>query len=206
MTPTPRLCPSGATLRAEFNTLAPARDHASDGWIGDAAHQQEDSDHNPDARGVVHAIDVDDDLNESDLTMERVVQFLIGRCRTGAERRLTYVIYNRRIWSASHSWTQRTYTGKSPHTEHAHFSFTVTAEGNTSPWHLGDIPVALTDADKKWFIAELDAAAARAADRLRKSQTPGWSDTSAHNLAVDTARMVAGDAPADYWGDRAKNA
>ncbi len=54
------LVPSLARLRTEFNQLNPGRDKASDGWIGDAEHQANPtSDHNPDERGAVHAIDVD---------------------------------------------------------------------------------------------------------------------------------------------------
>jgi hypothetical protein len=152
---TPILVPCGVRLRSDFNAIAPGRDKASDGWIGDTAHQQETSDHNDDETGrvpirdadkvhEVHAIDVDDDLRESDLTMEKVVQFLLGRCRSGAETRLRYIIYNRRIWEASNGWRQRAYTGPSPHTEHAHFSFSydTAREASTASWHLEDIPVA----------------------------------------------------------------
>jgi hypothetical protein len=166
----PVLIPAAVSLRTAFNALAPGRDKASDGWIGDTAHQQEVSDHNPDETGSVpihdadrtnevHAIDVDNDLRESDLTMEKVVQFLLGRCRSGAERRLRYIIWNRRIWSASSGWVQQTYAGASPHTEHAHFSFSydTALEASTVSWHLEDIPVALTDADKKWITAEIAA-------------------------------------------------
>ena len=42
------LVPCLVSLRSEFNKLAPGRDKASDGSIGDTAHQQESSDHNPD--------------------------------------------------------------------------------------------------------------------------------------------------------------
>jgi hypothetical protein len=149
-------------LFAEFNRIAPSRDHASDGAIGDTAHQREVSDHNPDETGAVpihdadktnevHAIDVDNNLNESDLTMEKVVQFLLARCRSGDEKRLRYIIWNRRIWSASSGWVQKTYTGASQHTEHAHFSASYDSklEASTASWHLEDIPVALTTSDKK---------------------------------------------------------
>jgi hypothetical protein len=164
------LIPCLKALFAEFNRIAPARDHASDGSIGDAAHQNEVSDHNPDETGSVpihdadhknevHAIDVDNNLNESDLTMEKVVQFLLGRCRSGAEKRLRYIIYNRRIWSASSGWVKKTYTGASPHTEHAHFSasYTTSHEASTASWHLEDIPVALTAADKTWITNTVKA-------------------------------------------------
>jgi len=158
------LIPALKSLFAEFDRIAPRRDKASDGSIGDEAHRQEVSDHNPDETGSVpihdadkvnevHAIDVDDDLNESDLTMEKVVQFLLGRCRSGAEKRLRYIIYNRRIWSASSGWVQKTYTGASAHTEHAHFSASYDSkhEASTASWHLEEIPVALTSADKTWI-------------------------------------------------------
>jgi len=153
------LIPCLDTLFDEFDLIAPARDKASDGRVGDLAHQQEVSDHNPDETGSVpihdadkvnevHAIDVDNNLNESDLTMEKVVQFLLGRCRSGAEKRLRYIIYNRRIWSASSGWVQKPYTGASAHTEHAHFSgsYDSSLEASTASWHLEDL-VAVTPAD-----------------------------------------------------------
>lgn len=143
------LIPCLRALFAEFDRIAPSRDHASDGSIGDTAHQNEVSDHNPDETGSVpihdadsvnevHAIDVDNDLNRSDLTMESVVQHLLARCRSGAEKRLRYIIYDRRIWSASSGWVQKTYTGASPHTEHAHFSasYETALEASTASWNL----------------------------------------------------------------------
>jgi hypothetical protein len=158
-------------LFAEFDRIAPSRDHASDGSIGDAAHQQEVSDHNPDETGSVpihdadhtnevHAIDVDTDLREPGLSMETVVQFLLARCRNGGEKRLRYIIYNRRIWEADNSWKQRAYTGASAHTEHAHFSasYDSSKEASTASWHLEDIPVALTAADKTWLSGQIAAA------------------------------------------------
>src|SRR5689334_1865909 len=127
------LVPCLVRLRTEFDRIAPDRDRTTDGSIGDTAHQGTVSDHNPDetgsvpvhdadSRNEVHAIDVDVDLRTPGLTMEEVVQFLLGRCRSGAETRLRYIIFNRRIWEASNGWKQRAYTGASAHTEHAHFS------------------------------------------------------------------------------------
>ncbi|MEV6345279.1 hypothetical protein [Actinoplanes sp. NPDC051851] len=143
------LVPCLVTLRTEFNRLAPDRDHASDGSIGDAAHASSSSDHNPDETGAtpyedadakneVHAIDVDSDLRRSGWTMKRAVDVIVGRHRAGKDDRLQNVIYNRKIASRSWGWTWRDYDGSSPHTEHAHFSarYTTAQESDTSPWGL----------------------------------------------------------------------
>ena len=103
------LVPCLVRLRTEFNEIAPGRDRASDGSVGDPAHADRSSDHNPDETGAVpirdadhvnevHALDITTDLREPGLSLERVVQFLLTRCRSGAERRLRYIIFNRRIW------------------------------------------------------------------------------------------------------------
>jgi hypothetical protein len=146
------LIPCLVRLRAEFDKVAPARDRASDGTIGDAAHRNRVSDHNPDETGAVpirdadrtnevHAIDVDEDLRTAGLSMEGVVQFLLARCRSGAETRLRYIIFNRRIWEASNDWKQETYSGNNPHTEHAHFSgsYVSALEADIRPWRLEDL-------------------------------------------------------------------
>ena len=148
------LVPSLKSLRAEIDAIAPARSKTSDGSIGDPAHASRSSDHNPDETGVtpdedsdsineVHAIDVDKDLNQAGLTMEMIVQFLVGECRkpgtSGKDKgRLKYIIYNRRIWEASNGWNERTYTGSNPHTEHAHCSgeYDSKYSQDTSAWGL----------------------------------------------------------------------
>jgi hypothetical protein len=121
------------SLRNEFNVLSPGRDKASDGSIGDTAHAEESSDHNPDETGTtpyedpdnineVHAIDVDSDLRKPGWDMQRCVDIIVGRHKNGEDSRLQNVIYNHRIWSRSWGWTAHSYTGTSAHTEHAHFS------------------------------------------------------------------------------------
>lgn len=50
-----------ATLLAQANRLAPDRLKASDGWIGNLAHQKTESDHNPDRIGIVRAQDITHD-------------------------------------------------------------------------------------------------------------------------------------------------
>jgi hypothetical protein len=162
------MVPCLVQLRTEFNQIAPGRDKASDGGIGDQAHAGDVSDHNPDETGrvpirdadrinEVHAFDVDKDLRTPGLDMEKVVQFLLGRCRAGTEKRLRYIIFNRRIWEASNGWRQRTYTGRNAHDQHGHFSasYDTAREASTASWHLEDIPVALTAADKQWISGEI---------------------------------------------------
>ena len=50
--------PRLTSIYVEANHLAPNRRKTSDGTLGDAAHRLEISDHNPDSRGIVHAIDL----------------------------------------------------------------------------------------------------------------------------------------------------
>lgn len=155
------LVPCLVQLRTELNRIAPRRDKTSDGALGDTAHQGRVSDHNDDEVGKVpirdtdskhevHAIDLDVNLREPGLTMEKVVRHVLARCRGGAERRLRYIIYNRRIWEASNGWRQRAYTGDNPHDQHAHFSasYETRLEASTASWRLEDISVALTAVDK----------------------------------------------------------
>jgi hypothetical protein len=95
--------------------------------------------------------------------MEQVVQHVLGRCRSGAEKRLRYIIFNRRIWEAADGWVQTPYIGGNPHDKHAHFSasYETKHEASTASWHLEEIPVALTEADKKWLSGQIDAVEAR---------------------------------------------
>ena len=188
------LVPCLAQLRAELNELAPSRDHASDGAIGDANHSSS-SDHTPDeisdalrgkdadSRNEVHAVDLDADLRTPSLTMEKVVQHILSRCRSGTEKRLRYIIFNRRIWSASDSWRQRAYTGPNAHDKHAHFSssYETAREASTASWHLEDIPVALTADDKQWLSAEIGKQVAKALD----THAAGDGDTTPRRYSRD---------------------
>jgi hypothetical protein len=196
--PTVELVPCLRTLWNEFDRIAPNRDDESDGWIGDAAHQDSVSDHNNDETGnvpirdadddpEVHALDVDVNLRESDLTMEKVVQHILKRCRSGVEKRLRYIIYNKRIWRASNGWEQETYTGSNDHSHHAHFSasYVSSLEANTSSWRLEDIPVALTNADKAWIVETIGEAL-----RTEINQVAGEVLAAKTNDPSNTARTV----------------
>lgn len=132
-------------LFAAFNAVAPNRGHAEDGTIGDLAHAQGVSGHNPDdtpgvqaerqdadTKPEVRAADVDAHLNAA-VTMEQCVQAVLHA--PPAERdRLIYIIYNHRIWRKDNGWRQETYTGSDPHDQHAHFSGDPAADDNNAPW------------------------------------------------------------------------
>jgi hypothetical protein len=209
------LVPCLVSLRTEVNRLAPRRDRTSDGSIGDAAHQQEASDHNPDdTPGVatpytdadnipeVHAIDVDDDLNRPGWSMDKCLEIIITRHRAGQDDRLQNVIYNRRIWSRSWGWTARAYTGASAHTEHAHFSarYTTAQESDTRPWGLleaeDDDMATITQTDfnarmDAWWSARMNPGSRENTQRaaLRAAawqQEVGHTGVSTHNMLFGT--------------------
>jgi peptidoglycan hydrolase-like protein with peptidoglycan-binding domain len=125
------LIPCLDQLRDEIDARWPSRDRRSDGWKGDAAHQLRVSDHNPDSRGLVHAIDVDVDGIPADAIVHHL---------TGAPR-LKYVIYNRFIWSRTVAWAPARYTGTNPHIGHFHASADSNPghEQDRSPWGIATI-------------------------------------------------------------------
>lgn len=136
--------PGSLNLLGQFNQAFPARDKASDGRIGDLAHQRESaSSHNPDLTGApewrdgdtrneVRALDVDSDLRFPGVTMQDVIDHL--RKLPGIASVIRYMIYNRKIYRAANGWAAEPYTGPSAHTEHAHFTmaFTQAADANTT--------------------------------------------------------------------------
>lgn len=104
------LAPSLVRLRAEIDDRWPNRDRRTDGWYADPRIRISYG-HNPDARGRVHAIDVDRDGINPDWIIDH-----IHRSGTG----LWYIIWNRRLWSMTHGWVPYAYHGPSPHTDHTH--------------------------------------------------------------------------------------
>lgn len=152
-------------LRNQINEVGPNRDKASDGTIGNDIHAATTSGHNPDLTGSaeykdgdskdeVRAIDIDNSGPWlSGVTAEKIVQHLVEKGRSGnLETQIRYIIYNRRIWTASNNWATQTYTGASDHTEHIHFSgaYNQAADENTT-YNYGleslvtDMPLDSTD-------------------------------------------------------------
>ena len=132
-----RVARSLEVLRAEINAVAPGRSTASDGSIGDAAHADKPSDHNPNQNSVVCARDFTHDPG-SGADMHRIARTIVATSPPA----LKYVIWDRQIWSRSRSaegW--RRYSGSNPHTQHMHVSVGIGPDGqssgpydDTTPW------------------------------------------------------------------------
>jgi hypothetical protein len=117
------LSKSGERLRNQINHAFPDRDTRSDGWIGDTRHSATKSDHNPALpSGVVRAIDIDSDLGGAANNAHYLANQL--RKRAKKDKRISYIIFNKKIASRILFWKWRKYSGIDPHTSHIHISFT----------------------------------------------------------------------------------
>ncbi len=146
-----RLARSLQVLRGELDALAPGRDRSSDGTIGDARHQAAGarSDHNPNAAGVVRALDVDagpglypaPPLDALAVQLAEHVRQL-GLAGFPPLMNGGYVIWSGRIASARHGWSWRPYTGVSQHRDHVHVSVSLDAAryDDQSSWNVTDRP------------------------------------------------------------------
>lgn len=117
--------PAAACRQAisDANRRWPNRRKASDGIMGDARHQRTPSDHN-----LGNAFDITHDPRSG--CDGSIIAALAIR-----DPRVTYVIWNRRIYNrsrANEGW--RRYTGRNPHTQHCHVSIRSTSRGDTRAW------------------------------------------------------------------------
>lgn len=118
-----------AVGRTDINAAWPARlstasGHDSDGWIGDTAHQEKTSDHNPDSRGIVHATDTDVDMVDP-------VRLLAAILRHPSTR---YAIFHDRIYHVNNHFQPAHYTGVYHH--HMHWSIEHTTKAENSDARL----------------------------------------------------------------------
>lgn len=131
-----RVARSLEKLRDQIDAAAPRRNKASDGTIGDADHQNRESDHNPwCGPGVVTAIDITHDPAKG-VDIDKLTDDL----QRSRDSRIKYVIANNMIMSGSSGpspWVWRSYSGSNPHTRHFHLSVNCNAsKDNTRPWEL----------------------------------------------------------------------
>jgi lysozyme family protein len=133
-----RVATSLEILCAQVNAAFPGRRKDDDGTIGDAAHQARASDHNPWVKdgpvGVVTALDITHDPVHGVDTYA-----LAETLRRNRDRRIKYVISNRRIFSSQlHAWEWHPYTGANPHDRHVHVSVLPAKAlyDDPRPWNL----------------------------------------------------------------------
>lgn len=182
------------SLRAEFNALAPGRDKGADGMVGDAAHQAESSDHNPDDTpgsrtphtdsdniAEVHALDVDSTGPwPAGMTMAKAVAVVVNLMHAmGGRAPLNYVIWDHHIYEHP-AWAKATYTGTDPHTNHAHFSSAYGSgtgssnpENYPGPWGLEEEFMALSADDKTWIKANTVSLDDKIGDEAYPNRTVG---------------------------------
>jgi len=124
------------TLREALNRHWPKRDHASDGFIGDARHAAIKSDHNPDPTsnppGCVRGGDYDADGIDAGFVAEHLRQ--LGHAGDYRLAHGGYVIFNGRIAGDWTGWQWVPYTGSDDHSGHIHVTTAAAADREAGPW------------------------------------------------------------------------
>ena len=140
--------------------------YPTDGTLGDLAHSNRVSDHNPDPLGVVRAID----FHESS---PGFVDEVAEQLRASKDPRLKYFIHDVRMFSSyatasRPAWAWGIYTGMNGHVNHGHLSVvsTTVAEG-VQLWDIDKVDsgedMALTEKEEntvKALVAALEGAGA----------------------------------------------
>jgi lysozyme family protein len=173
-----RLAEALKALLEQVNEAFPRRSKLSDGTIGDLAHRQRPSDHNPNivdgGFGVVTALDITHDPAKG-CDAGAIAEAL----RRSQDARIKYIISNRRIASSDAigtvpAWTWRAYTKPNPHEKHVHVSVKATkaAYDDAGPWALPAAGAAVEMADGETGPAENEAAIRAALQALGASRKP----------------------------------
>ena len=137
-------------LIGQVDAAAPDRSHASDGTIGDAAHQGTTSDHNPeDSSDADAGGNPDNQVDAADITHDPKhgadMGVMTEAIRGSKDKRVKYVIFNRRIFHGPRDAARRglvafkwyAYVESDPHTNHAHISVEDATHDQTQPWTIG---------------------------------------------------------------------
>ncbi len=140
-----RVANSLVTLLDQINQIAPKRSKKSDGTIGDAAHKQTNSDHNPrvddNGQGVVTALDITHDV-QNGCDCQKIADALVR----SKDPRIKYIIWKSKIVSSKKKpWLWRKYNGKNPHSKHIHVSVDSSKKlyDSTAPWNLFEVGASL---------------------------------------------------------------
>jgi hypothetical protein len=123
------LSKAAVQMREQIDDSFADRSRKSDGWIGDAKHQNSKSDHNPlPNTGEVCAIDVDAKLcDQPEMSIYLAEQI---RVAAKTDKRISYIIHVGKIASAKSFWRFVKYSGVNPHNRHIHISFKPNQKGD----------------------------------------------------------------------------
>jgi len=193
-----RLAGSLTRLRGQINDAYQNRNKASDGTIGDAAHAATDSDHNPNAQGVVTAFDVTHDpANGLDIAA------LAEQIVSSKDPRVKYLIRNREILIPANGWRWTPYSGADPHTSHLHISVGNDYD-NSKDWTIKGEPMSiytqpLSEADIKLHYSKRLFREATAAEIANAGKTT-WGKVLDDNVTELGKRLQAAESKvqADY--------
>jgi hypothetical protein len=156
-----RLAGSLEVLRSEIKTKAPRTTVYT---IGDPDHQARSSDHNPNAAGVVCAIDV---MPGGGLDLAEFAEDVRRRRHPAGK----YVIYQDRIASAGRDWVWRDHAGE--YHEHVHVSVGVGPDGDsTGPY----------DNTEPWLGDDMTPEQDRLLRNVERILTTGWSERDAYDI------------------------
>lgn len=119
-----RECKSLLKLREQVNAIWPNRDRRSDGEVGDLAHSKRKSDHNPNAAGVVTALDIDRELGgqPDGSNAGDTVAVLVAKLQASRDPRIKYLIWNAQITLPGDISKWKPYHGANAHKHHCHIS------------------------------------------------------------------------------------
>ena len=112
-----------------------SRNKSLDAFIGDQAHANRKSDHNPNSAGVVCAYDITHDPAHG-ADMHAMADYM----RAHMDKRVGYIISNKRIANPDiQGGAWRAYNGASPHSAHIHVSVKQNKAlyDNEDPWDIG---------------------------------------------------------------------
>jgi len=134
----------------QVNKRWPTRDKRTDGIKGDSDHAARVSDHNPDSKGAVHALDIDKDLRGSKNDVRWFADQLIAyaRMRRSGYEKLKNVVFEDQVASGTypaHFWTWR--NGDYGHFDHIHVSFSTQGEKDNG---LFNIPFLVDGVGGQW--------------------------------------------------------
>lgn len=126
------LAPALRNLFKEIDTRWPRRSRNVDGWYRAWVPGARPSDHHPDSRGIVHAIDI----TAAGILPGTVLALTARNAVPSA-----YVIWNRRIYSRARGFSGIPYTGPHPHTDHLHVSllYGTTYENWSANWGIANV-------------------------------------------------------------------